>query len=108
VYQDKQLSFHPRLDLDVVRAGEVWLRAGHYQQAIAALETNLCDLNEGAPGVAVQRAVLLGEAKENSGDKAGACAAYAGVVQRWGHAARSISAAHARQRMTALDCAVAR
>jgi tetratricopeptide (TPR) repeat protein len=108
VYQDQHLSFRPRSELDVVRAGEAWLRAGQYQQAISALETNLCDLNDSGPGFAVQRAVLLGEARENNGDQAGACAAYASVLQRWGNAERSVSVAVVRRRMTGLGCAVAR
>jgi predicted Zn-dependent protease len=105
VYQDRRLSFRPRSELEVVRAGEVWLRAGQYQQAISALETNLCDLNDGGPGFAIQRAALLGEARENSGDTSGACAAYASVLQRWGKAERSVSVAHIRRRMTGLGCA---
>jgi tetratricopeptide (TPR) repeat protein len=47
----------------------------------------------------------LGEALEATGDRAGACAAYARVVERWGkHGRRSQTLARSRQRMAALRC----
>jgi tetratricopeptide (TPR) repeat protein len=50
---------------------------------------------------------LLGEALEVSGDKTGACAAYATVLARWGQAKpRSSTADKARERTRVLGCAM--
>jgi serine/threonine-protein kinase len=49
--------------------------------------------------------VLLGRALEAKGDRAGACAAYASVVRRWGGAKpRSVTAEDAAARASALKC----
>jgi eukaryotic-like serine/threonine-protein kinase len=48
----------------------------------------------------------LGQALEQQGDKPGACAAYAKVLTRWGHAKpRSVTAEKVRERTKALGCA---
>jgi len=53
----------------------------------------------------VQAQLGLGQALEARGDKPGACAAYAKVLARWGHAKpRSITADEARARSKALGC----
>jgi hypothetical protein len=50
--------------------------------------------------------LLLGQAHEARGDKTGACRAYALVIERWGRARpRSVTAAHAADRIRALGCA---
>jgi hypothetical protein len=47
----------------------------------------------------------LGEAREQQGNQAAACDAYAHVLQRWGHASpRSVTADEARRRSDALGC----
>jgi serine/threonine-protein kinase len=46
----------------------------------------------------------LGQAREQHGDRAGACAAYRVVDGRWGRARRSVTGAQARARIVALGC----
>jgi serine/threonine-protein kinase len=47
----------------------------------------------------------LGQAREAKGDKAGACAAYQGVLERWGRAKpRSVTAEMATKRAKLLGC----
>lgn len=47
----------------------------------------------------------LGQAKESKGDTKGACGAYRVVLDRWGQAKpKSVSAEHARARVSALGC----
>jgi serine/threonine-protein kinase len=49
--------------------------------------------------------LYLGELDEQSGDKPSACAHYAKVLERWGHAKpRSVTADEARARATKLAC----
>src|SRR5262245_27372047 len=48
-FVEMRLSFMPQRDVDVVRAGTVWLRSGRYPAALAALRTNLCDLIAAQP-----------------------------------------------------------
>lgn len=49
--------------------------------------------------------LLLGEAREKKGDTAAACAAYARVLERWGHAKpKSVTADEAKRRIKALHC----
>jgi hypothetical protein len=48
---------------------------------------------------------MLGEALEQTGDKAGACEAYGVVLDRWDHAKpRSVTVDKARARVKALGC----
>jgi serine/threonine-protein kinase len=57
------------------------------------------------PFLAAQSARLLGDALARKGDAAGACAAYASVIARWGHATpRSVTAEAARDGMKRLLC----
>jgi serine/threonine-protein kinase len=57
----------------------------------------------------MQLRLVLGRALEQSGDRAGACDAYAAVLARWGHAKpRSVTADEARARATKLGCALTR
>jgi hypothetical protein len=49
--------------------------------------------------------LYLGELDEQSGDKPSACAHYAKVLDRWGHAKpRSVTADEARAHATKLGC----
>ncbi len=53
----------------------------------------------------IASSLWLGEVREEAGDKAGACAAYAFVVARWEHATpKSLSADEAKRRRAALGC----
>jgi serine/threonine-protein kinase len=57
------------------------------------------------PFLAAQSARLLGDALAKKGDAPGACAAYASVIARWGHATpRSVTAEAARDGMKRLLC----
>ena len=55
--------------------------------------------------VMIQSHLFLGETLEHRGDKAGACAEYARVLQRWGHAKpKSVTANAAREHARSLGC----
>jgi serine/threonine-protein kinase len=90
-------------DADV---GHAFLLAGRTDEAITLLgeATRSCRALE-YPVLHTRAHDWLGQACEVKGDRAGACAAYAVVVSRWGHAVpRSVTADHARARMAALGC----
>jgi tetratricopeptide (TPR) repeat protein len=105
-FVEQRIAFMPQRDLDVVRAGAVWLRAGRYQEALAALRTNLCDLLGAEVGIGVHVALLRAETLEAMGDAKGACTDYAAVLARWGRAERSATAGEARKRLERLSCAL--
>jgi eukaryotic-like serine/threonine-protein kinase len=86
-------------------AGSVYLLAGKSEEAIPYLRRAVENCNApGEPGVQMRAAVDLGIALEPT-DKAGACAAYKLVLDRWGHAKpRSVTADRARDRARALGC----
>jgi tetratricopeptide (TPR) repeat protein len=86
--------------------GRLYLLAGQAQQALPFLRRVFNDCRALRWPLDHLRAVLvLGQALEATGDAAGACAAYAQVVQRWGDASPpSLSAARARDRSRALRC----
>jgi len=89
--------------------GTLLLRAGRAAEAVRFLERAAlgCD-GFLAPTAHVRAAVRLGQARELTGDRAGACAAYQGVLDRWGAGASpSATARDARLRATALGCAPA-
>jgi tetratricopeptide (TPR) repeat protein len=86
--------------------GEVYRLAGRVDDALPLLESGAracVGLDDAIPHA---RATLaLAEAREAKGDAAGACAAYAAVIARWGEAkARSTTADLARARIKALAC----
>ncbi len=56
------------------------------------------------PAVHLRSELLLGEALEATGDRAGACDAYETVIDHWGKAGRSKTAARAAARASALGC----
>ena len=59
-----------------------------------------------APRAQLRAHLYLGELDEQSGDKISACAHYARVLERWGHARpRSVTADEARAHATKLGCA---
>jgi serine/threonine-protein kinase len=87
-------------------AGKVLLLAGRAREALEPLERGAaaCDGIE-FPVEKVRAYLWLGQAREASGDTAGACAAYSQVVARWGAAkARSVTARSAIERAAALHC----
>jgi serine/threonine-protein kinase len=89
--------------------GSVLVRAGRASEAIPWLRgvTQSCTSLE-TPFEAVRARRWLGEALERTGDKAGACGAYAAVVARWGKAKpRSVTAEEAAGRAKALGCEMA-
>ncbi len=91
-------------------AGKVLLLAGRAAEAIEPLEraARACDAYM-FPVEKVRSWLWLGQAREATGDKYAACAAYQQVVARWSPAsARSVTARTASDRMTALRCLPAR
>ncbi|WP_394829726.1 protein kinase domain-containing protein [Pendulispora albinea] len=88
--------------------GRVALGAGDYARAIEWLEpaAKSCMSFE-QPFANTRSHLWLGDAKERSGDKAGACEAYRVVVQRWGNAKPSSKTAEeARRRARAMGCSI--
>jgi tetratricopeptide (TPR) repeat protein len=89
--------------------GETLLLAGETDKAIEPLRraAGCCDMLERfevGPVPVVLASELLGEALQERGDTAGACAAYARVLARWGGAKSSVTAAKARTRAAGLGC----
>lgn len=88
--------------------GHIALAAGESAQAVELLQvaSQNCDALQLA-FTSTQSYLWLGQAKEQTGDRAGACDAYAAVVQRWGNAKpRSITADEAKHRSRVLGCKV--
>ncbi|WP_394842010.1 protein kinase [Pendulispora brunnea] len=85
--------------------GRLALMAGQSAEAIRLLEsaTRSCDCLE-RPFTTTLSHLWLGQAKEQSGDAAGACAAYRVVLTRWGTSPRSVTASEAKKRHVALGC----
>ncbi len=80
--------------------------AGQPAQALPWLEhaTGGCEVLT-YPFDHVRAHLLLGQAREATGDAVGACAAYRVVVDRWGQAKpRSVSAEQAAARLQAMGC----
>jgi eukaryotic-like serine/threonine-protein kinase len=86
--------------------GRVYLRAGRVSEAVPFLRHAARTCEALLEPVDHTRAILdLGEALEQTGERAEACAAYARVVRRWGQAKpRSITAEKARAHILALHC----
>jgi serine/threonine-protein kinase len=87
------------------RVGLTFLLAGRVDEAIPWLEggARACELPFVTRPIAAR--LLLGEAREQKGEKGAACAAYAEVLKRWGSATpRSVTAEEARRRAKALGC----
>jgi serine/threonine-protein kinase len=89
-----------------IHIGRVYLLAGRPAEAIAPLDSaaHSCEaLLE--PFDHTHSILALATALEQTGDIDRACAAYARVLQRWGHAKpRSVSADEAKLRWSALRC----
>src|SRR5262249_9203990 len=73
--------------------GALLVRGGRFDEAIPLLRGGAaqCSITSD-PGGVIRASLFLGEALEAKSDIAGACAAYAKVLQRWGAGARSHSA----------------
>ncbi|WP_394834008.1 protein kinase [Pendulispora rubella] len=90
--------------------GHIALRAGEANEAMSLLEpaTRTCRMLE-APFAQIRAHQWLGEAKERTGDIAGACDAYSTVLRHWGDSKpESSTAAAARARSRDLGCAIDR
>jgi tetratricopeptide (TPR) repeat protein len=86
--------------------GRLYVLAGQPRQALPYLRetVNGCDTLR-SPIEHTRSAWFLGQALEATGDTAGACAAYAQVLRRWGDASPpSLTATRARERSRALRC----
>jgi hypothetical protein len=91
--------------------GRALLLGGHAADAVAPLQAaaRSCDVlstpSEGNTIWWMRSHVLLGQALEQTGDHAGACAAYAVVLDRWKNAKpRSVTLEEAKERSRALAC----
>jgi hypothetical protein len=91
---------------DRVAIGKVYMLAGRAADALPWLEAAAASCAAlDSPLLHTQAAWLLGRAREDQGDRAGACAAYGVVVERWGRAIpRSVTGAAAVDRRRALAC----
>jgi tetratricopeptide (TPR) repeat protein/predicted Ser/Thr protein kinase len=92
------------VDADV---GRTYLLAERPAEALPWLEhaTHTCMVLS-FPIDYVRAHLLLGEAREATGDRTGACASYRAVIARWGQAKpRSLTAEKAQERVQALSCA---
>jgi serine/threonine protein kinase len=89
-------------------AGRTYWLAGKPAEAIPYLKRAVDNCTAPLePAVHMHAALNLGQALEATGDKAGACAAFKVVVDRWGNAKpRSVTAEKARERAKALACAM--
>jgi serine/threonine protein kinase len=95
----------PGMHIDAV-VGRTYLLAGRPTEALPALTRAATSCYALRFPVEQMRAVRdLGVAREATGDRAGACEAWAQVVEHWGRATpRSVTAEDARARMRALGC----
>ena len=100
-------SFTYYVGIPDAEIGRTYLLAGQADAAIPHLTKSVATCSAFRhPFAHTQAALHLGEALESTGDMAGACAAYAKVIARWGQAKpRSISAERARARSKVLACA---
>jgi serine/threonine-protein kinase len=79
--------------------------AGRTKEALPELESVVSSCQGLVDPIGHMRAELeLGQMREAAGDAAGACAAYGAVLDRWGSAKRSVTAAAAAARAKALAC----
>jgi serine/threonine-protein kinase len=98
-------SFFPR-SLGEAATGVTFFLGGRADDAVAWLDraTRTCRALE-LPVEHTRAHLWLGLAREAKGDKAGACAAYRVVRERWGKAKpRSVTAEKAAERMRAAGC----
>ena len=99
-----QFPYYPAL-VDMLQ-GRIALVAGETTTAIELLEpsSKSCDRLQ-IPFNHVRAHLWLGQAKERTGDRAGACEAYDYVLQYWGNAKpRSVTAEEAKRRSHVLGC----
>ncbi len=96
-------AFRPLTQSDAY-IGRTFFLAGETTKAVAYLlvATRACRALE-FPADTSRAYYTLGLALEASGDPAGACAAYAPLLERWG-SSRSLTAVKARARAIALSC----
>jgi serine/threonine protein kinase/tetratricopeptide (TPR) repeat protein len=91
---------------DLEPVGRTLLLGGRLEDAITWLEksAHACNVLKD-PFFSTRAHLWLGEAREQKGDKAAACAEYAVVLDRWGHAKpRSVTADEARAHRRTLGC----
>jgi serine/threonine-protein kinase len=101
------LPAYKPLTLADAAIGRAYLLAGRVDDAIPPLETaaRSCFIVD-HPIESTRAHLWLGEAREAKGDKAGACAEYAVVRERWENAKpRPVTMERAAAHMTALGCA---
>ncbi|HEY4118537.1 MAG TPA: protein kinase [Byssovorax sp.] len=86
--------------------GRVYQLAGRVDEAIPWLERAAHACRMPFSVRPIEASLWLGEAREQKGDKSGACEAYSFVLKHWGHAKpKSVTADEAKRRSAALGCA---
>jgi serine/threonine-protein kinase len=103
--------WEPQMSWAAASLGRIYLLAGHPAEAIGPLRlaaqacTILTTPDSGNTIWWMRAHVLLGQALEQTGDHAGACAAYAVVLDRWKNAKpRSVTLEKAKDRSRVLGC----
>jgi len=98
--------YRPGLLADAL-VGRTYLQAGQPADALPILEraTKSCHVLDD-PFTYVQSFGWLGAAREQTGDKPGACAAYGEVARRWKTMPHSVSAREANANIAALGCRI--
>jgi eukaryotic-like serine/threonine-protein kinase len=86
--------------------GHAYFLAGRFDEAAPLLERAVKNCRVVSwPYEHARAAWELGQLREQRGERAGACAAYATILKNWGNAKpRSVTGERARQRATALGC----
>jgi eukaryotic-like serine/threonine-protein kinase len=96
--------FMPRF-LTRTAVGKLYWLAGNWDQALPYLRAATAECGVLImPAKHIQAQHQLGVALAEKGDKEGACAAWKGVLSRWGEAKDSITAKASAARMKALGC----
>ena len=105
-FADERLVALPRTAGEATAQARALILAGRGDEALPLLRRAAASCHPVRdPGAWMAAGRLLGQALEASGDKAGACEAYAPVLGRWGGARRSVTADDLRARAKKLGCA---
>jgi tetratricopeptide (TPR) repeat protein len=98
--------FLPNGRIPPIDIGHTLVLGGREEEGISYLRAGTSSCDAGVSPILLFRGhAWLADALAGRGDVAGACAEYATVLGRWGHAKpRSVTADHARARRQALGC----
>ncbi len=98
---------HSQLTDLQIQEAKLYYLTGKYAEAIPLLEkaTSVC-MQWQWLGFHVRNVAWLGQAREATGDKAGACKNYQWVLAHWGKAKQSLTVKEIAKRAKSLDCDV--